>query len=44
MGDFFVPQMGDFFTEGVCFDTSRSEEEWRIARPTILHSSKINVG
>jgi hypothetical protein len=23
MGDFFLPQMDDFFTEGVCFDTSK---------------------
>jgi hypothetical protein len=26
MGDFFVPQTDDFFTEGVCFDTSKEEE------------------
>jgi hypothetical protein len=44
MGDFFVPQMGDFFTESVCFDTPHSGEEWRIAKPMILHSSEINVG
>jgi len=23
MGDFFLPQMDDFFTEGVCFDTPK---------------------
>jgi hypothetical protein len=23
MGDFFLLQMGDFFMEGVCFDTSK---------------------
>ena len=23
MSEFFLPQMDDFFTEGVCFDTSK---------------------
>jgi hypothetical protein len=26
MGDFFLLQMDDFFTEGVCFDTSKEGE------------------
>jgi hypothetical protein len=26
MGDFFLPQMDDFFTEGLCFDTSKEGE------------------
>ncbi|HEY6712868.1 MAG TPA: hypothetical protein VI055_11420 [Rubrobacter sp.] len=38
MGDFFVPQMGDALTEGVCFDTSLARGEWGIAKPTIPHS------
>jgi hypothetical protein len=28
MGDFFLPQIDDFFTEGVCFHTSLVSEEW----------------
>ena len=26
MGDFFLLQMDDFFTEGLCFDTSKEGE------------------
>jgi hypothetical protein len=26
MGDFFLLQMDDFFTEGVCFDTTKEGE------------------
>jgi hypothetical protein len=36
MGDFFVLQMDDSFTESVCFDTSKEEKGER--RPHAPHS------
>ena len=30
MGDFFLPQMGDALTEGVCFDISKEGKGERL--------------
>jgi hypothetical protein len=40
MGDFFLPQMDDFFTDGLCFDTSKEGEGGApIPRSPILRRS-----
>jgi hypothetical protein len=39
MGDFFLAQMNDSFTEGLCFD-NRKEGEVGIAALAIPHSAK----
>jgi hypothetical protein len=41
MGNFFVPQMDDLFTEGVCFDTPKEGKgERRFGAPPFLRRVK----
>jgi hypothetical protein len=43
MGYFFLARMGDFFTEGLCFDTSTEGERGTVGRRPPL-STKVGAG